>query len=159
MSLRKSVSGEDLPERAHGTIPSASKFICQKLGVPVTKAQVETAAGLRLEYTRACLLPRADAVPVLQKVRSLGYRTALVSDCSPEVPALWDCTPFFKLFDAALFSCSVKLKKPDPRIYNLAAERLGVRPEDCLYIGDGSSRELDGAAVGMTPVLSAPASH
>ena len=44
--------------------------------------------------------------------------------------------------------------KPDPRIYRLAAERLGVEPRDCLYVGDGIGRELPGAAeVGMTAVM------
>ena len=46
------------------------------------------------------------------------------------------------------------LKKPDPRIYNMSAEQLSVKPESCLYVGDGSSQELSGAqAVGMHPVL------
>jgi putative hydrolase of the HAD superfamily len=58
------------------------------------------------------------------------------------------------LFDVAVFSSSVAMMKPDPRIYLLAAERLGVQPEDCLYVGDGASQELPGAArVGMNPVL------
>ena len=44
--------------------------------------------------------------------------------------------------------------KPDPGIYELACERLGVQPGNCLYIGDGSSRELTGAStVGMDAVL------
>ncbi len=46
------------------------------------------------------------------------------------------------------------MKKPDPRIYRLATEQLRVQPEDCLYVGDGASQELAGAAqVGMSPVL------
>ncbi len=53
-----------------------------------------------------------------------------------------------------VFSCEVGLKKPDPRIYQLVAKQLAVKPESCLYIGDGSSNELSGAtAVGMHPVL------
>ena len=58
------------------------------------------------------------------------------------------------LVDAAVFSCSAGIQKPDPRIYLLAAEQLAVKPEDCLYIGDGDSQELSGAdAVSMNPVL------
>ncbi len=46
------------------------------------------------------------------------------------------------------------MKKPDPRIYRIATDQLGVEPETCLYIGDGSSGELTGAAqVGMHPIL------
>ena len=58
------------------------------------------------------------------------------------------------VFDEAVFSCDVGLNKPDPRFYEITCQRLGVRPEECLYIGDGSSHELTGAAsVGMHPVL------
>jgi putative hydrolase of the HAD superfamily len=46
------------------------------------------------------------------------------------------------------------MKKPDPRIYDLVCRQLGVEPDRCLYVGDGSSRELTGAReVGMTPIL------
>ena len=45
------------------------------------------------------------------------------------------------------------MKKPDPRIYFMALEQLAIEPQDCLYIGDGSSHELTGALkVGMHPV-------
>src|SRR5207249_8571013 len=61
---------------------------------------------------------------------------------------------FAHLFDSAIFSSRERLKKPDPRIYQLACERLGVRPEDCLYINDGENRELAAAAkVGLHSVL------
>ena len=46
------------------------------------------------------------------------------------------------------------LKKPDPRIYQIAMEQLGVESHNCIYIGDGGSQELTGAyQVGMHPVL------
>jgi len=44
--------------------------------------------------------------------------------------------------------------KPDARIYRLACEQLEVKPQECLYVGDGSSHELTGASrVGMHAVL------
>jgi len=58
------------------------------------------------------------------------------------------------LFDAALFSSRVGLRKPDPRFYALACERLDVQARGCLYVGDGDGRELTGAqAAGMDAVL------
>ena len=46
------------------------------------------------------------------------------------------------------------MKKPDPRIYQLTANQLGIKPQECLYIGDGSSQELTGASqVDMDTVL------
>ncbi len=70
------------------------------------------------------------------------------------MPGIWDELPLAGLIDVPIFSCTVGLMKPDPRIYRLAAEGLGVEPSDCLYVGDGIGRELAGAAeVGMHPVM------
>ena len=53
-----------------------------------------------------------------------------------------------------MFSATAGLAKPDPAIYRLAADGLGVEPADCLFVGDGANDELRGARdVGMTPVL------
>ena len=50
-------------------------------------------------------------------------------------------------------SCDVKLKKPDIRIYELCAGKLNVKPEECLYVGDGGSNELSAAiTAGMKPL-------
>ncbi|MBI4295477.1 MAG: HAD-IA family hydrolase [Chloroflexi bacterium] len=144
-------------ERVTGTIPSCEaniEYVCQKLGVPVDNAQVEEATQIRFELTRRLMRPRRDAVETLSRLKAEGYKTGLITDCSVEVPALWGSTSFALLFDVAIFSCKVGMKKPDPRIYRLAAERLAVKPERCLYIGDGSSHELTGASkVGMHPAL------
>ena len=56
--------------------------------------------------------------------------------------------------DAAVFSVEVGLRKPDPRMYEMVAERLAVTAGSCLYVGDGGSHELTGAAnAEMTAVL------
>ena len=143
--------------RNRGAFPSAEQNITYVLGTLGTSAELEAvrrAAELRLEFTGRHLVPREDALPTLTVLKGLGLKLGLVSDCASEVPALWESTPFAPLFDAAVFSCVAKVKKPDPAIYLRACEGLGVPPRECLYVGDGSSRELTGAAaVGMHPVL------
>ena len=53
-------------------------------------------------------------------------------------------------------SCELGLKKPDPRIFQLCTERLSLSPEECLYVGDGGSHELEAAkAFGMHPLQAA----
>ena len=100
------------------------------------------------------LVPRHDTLETLQELRSAGYKIGLISDCTAEVPLLWPETPFVQLIDVPIFSCAVHLKKPDPRIYLLACERLEVVPQRCLFVGDGGSRELNGAtAVGMDAIM------
>ena len=80
-----------------------------------------------------------------------GFRIGLVTDCSWETVLLWPETPLPPYFDSTVFSCAVGMRKPDPRIYALACDQLGLAPERCLYVGDGDSDELAGAErVGMT---------
>ncbi len=148
---------ETFPERVnggHATHQESIAYICRKLNAPVTEEQIEQAAALRLEYTVKSLKPRADAVPVIKQLKSLNYKVGLISDCSPETPTAWPMSPFAGMFDVTVFSCVAGVKKPNPRIYGIATDKLGVAPGDCLYIGDGSSNELTGALkVGMHPVL------
>lgn len=110
--------------------------------------------SVRMEVARRGLVPRQGAVETLRALRSGGKRLGLISVCSEEVPALWDETGFAGLFDSTVFSCAVGLTKPDPRIYLLACDELGVEPMECLFVGDGANDELAGAErVGMRAVL------
>ena len=136
------------------TIEANIKYICQELGITINETQVRHATFLRTEGTRHPLQPRSGAVQVLAQLKSLGYRTGLISNCTPEVPILWKETPLAPLFDVAVFSSLEGMRKPDIRIYYLAAERLGIETDKCLYIGDGDSDELNGAVnAGMHPVM------
>lgn len=59
-----------------------------------------------------------------------------------------------QFIETPIFSCEERIKKPSGRIYEIACERLNVKPQECIYVGDGSSEELTGAAaVGMFPIL------
>jgi putative hydrolase of the HAD superfamily len=137
----------------HKTEQESIRYICGELGVPLTREQVERASWIRRDYSTKTLVPRLQAVPTINRLKSLGFKVGLISDCSPEAPAAWPHTPFNGLFHTTIFSCEVGTKKPDPKIYLMACEKLGIKPEDCLYVGDGSSHELTGASsVGMHPV-------
>jgi len=138
----------------HRTHQESIRYICNQVGVTIPEEQVQKASDIRLDYTVRTLVPRPATLPTINTLKSTGYKVGLISDCSPETPEVWPKTPFNNIFDITVFSCAVSLKKPDPRIYRYACDRLGVKPEDCLYVGDGSSNELTGAAaVGLHPIL------
>lgn len=91
---------------------------------------------------------------VLGRVRSLGYRVGLISDCTPELPDLWALLPYGEVLDATVFSCELGYRKPAAALYQELARRLDVSPPQCLYVGDGSSGELRGAEeTGMVAVM------
>lgn len=129
-------------------------YLCGVLNVDVSKEQLDRAAAVHREYIRRSLRPREGVLETLSKLRDTGLKRGLISNCNSDTSDLWPSTPFSTLFDAALLSCDVGMNKPEPGIYRLACERLGVEPNGCLFIGDGGSGELTGAtSVGMDAVL------
>lgn len=147
---------EKADERALGRVPVAEQLaaLCRDLGVDVTPEQLDRAVEMRVDFVRGVLVPRDDAASTLAALRERGLKVGVISDCSEEVVAAWPSTPLAPLVHEAVLSAAVGLKKPDPRVYELACERLGVAPEKCMFVGDGGSRELSGAsAVGMEAVL------
>lgn len=109
---------------------------------------------LRGAVTRQGLVPVRGAAETISALRERGVKTGLITVCSEDVPKLWAETPFHGLFDSEVFSASVGLRKPDPRIYRLALDELGVEPEEAMFVGDGANDELGGAErLGMTAVM------
>jgi len=126
----------------------------QVLGLQATDDQIRDAMNTRFDLFRRNLAPRKGAIETLTALRARGLKTALISVCGWEIPPIWAETAFPPLMDCTVFSCVAGLMKPDPQIYLLASEGLGVQPEDCLYVGDGGYYELAGAEkVGMRSVL------
>lgn len=94
-----------------------------------------------------------DIIPMLESLRVKGIRTGLITNCYFEERDAIRDSGLASYFDAVCMSCEEGIKKPDLRIYELCAGKLGVMPGECLYVGDGGSNELEAAkAVGMKPL-------
>ncbi|MEO0049837.1 MAG: HAD family hydrolase [candidate division WOR-3 bacterium] len=148
---------KDPPDYVLGLVPVEVpiKRLAQKLNPAVREEQIQEALRTRHERFRHTLLNiESETLDGMRQLRSNGYRIGLISNCGFDEIASWDESPLAPLFDIAVFSCKVKLKKPDKEIYLYTAEKLGLAPPECLYVGNGGSDELTGAErAGMTPVL------
>jgi putative hydrolase of the HAD superfamily len=114
---------------------------------------VERVTSLRRAVTRKGLVPVQGAVETITALRERGLKIGLITVCSEDVVSLWEETDFHGLFDAEVFSAAVGLRKPDPRIYRLALDLLGVEPAEAVFVGDGANDELAGAErVGMRAI-------
>ncbi len=136
--------------RATGPLEPSVHAVCKQLGIDGDR--VDGLIRLRVDWTREALVPRSGAVEVLDELRSRGYRLGLISVCSDEVPTLWEHTELASRIDEPVFSCSVGVAKPDPRIYRIAAERLGVEPGECLFVDDQPPFVEGARAAGMDAV-------
>lgn len=142
--------------RARGLFGSAEatlRWVSEQAGGRPETAQLRAAMAARIEALQTDTRLRPDAVTALYALKRLGLATAVISDCTHELPAFLPRLPVAPLLDASIFSVEVGRCKPDPLIYLAACRELGVQPQECLYVGDGGSRELTGATeVGMTAV-------
>jgi putative hydrolase of the HAD superfamily len=149
------LSAQHLPDRNTGPMVDHFRALFGELGVD---PDLDLVLTMRRERAKRTLVPRPEALPTLEELRRRGHLLGMISVCTEEVPQVWDETSLGRKFDAAVFSCEVGVSKPDRRIYEIACERLGVEPGDCLFVGDGANDELPGAErAGMTAVqLRAP---
>jgi putative hydrolase of the HAD superfamily len=87
---------------------------------------------------------------LVRRARASGLRTALLSNSwGNDYPRhTWD-----GMFDTVVISGEVGLRKPEPEIYLLTAERLGLRPEDCVFVDDFELNIEGAREIGMTGVL------
>lgn len=143
-------------ERARGWpggVEPTLRWIAGACGVQVDDETLARAAEVRRSTQRGFVRLRAEAEPTLRTAKQRGFAVGLVSDCTSELPDLWPTLPLVPYVDAPVFSAVEGLKKPDPAIFRLVCDRLGVPPEECVYVGDGDSNELTGASgVGMRAI-------
>jgi putative hydrolase of the HAD superfamily len=91
----------------------------------------------------------------IELVRSLRppYRTAVLSNADITLEErMRDVPGLSELFDTVVCSAAVGMAKPDLAIYRLAAERLGLRAEECLFVDDAEANVSAAREAGMTAV-------
>ncbi|MGI9020382.1 MAG: HAD family hydrolase [Solirubrobacterales bacterium] len=98
----------------------------------------------------AGLRPDDAMVTVVRAASSAGIRTGLISNSWGL--GIYERAPI-DIFDEAVISGEVGMHKPQPEIYLLACERLGVEPGDSVFVDDLRENCAGAEAVGMTAVL------
>lgn len=92
-----------------------------------------------------------DVIPMLTKIKEKGILIGLISNCYSEEVGVIRNSALFPYFDAVYLSYEQGVWKPDEEIFRRCIEKLSVKAEECLYIGDGGSYELETATkLGMT---------
>ena len=88
------------------------------------------------------------------ELRRRGLELGVVSNAEGRVAQDLDSAGFKGLFTTVVDSQVVGVEKPDPRIFEIALERLGANAETTIYLGDVPAVDVEGAtSAGITPVL------
>ena len=94
-----------------------------------------------------------ESIWLLKTLHEKGHKVGLITNTFSDERDMILASPLFPLFDAAMISYEQGISKPDPEIYRRAMQALDVTAEECLYVGDGGSHELDGArSLGMQAI-------
>jgi len=86
-----------------------------------------------------------DARACLEQLRGRGVRLALISNWDDRLRPTLDGLGLVSAFDTLLISGEEGVEKPDPEIFLRAAQRLGIRPELSLMVGDDPDLDAVGA--------------
>jgi HAD superfamily hydrolase (TIGR01509 family) len=93
----------------------------------------------------------------LVRLRGAGLKLAVVSNSEGTIEQMLIEVGLRELLDAVVDSTVVGAIKPDPRIFQIALDRLGVSPADALMVGDSPSADVAGAhAAGLRAALLDP---
>ena len=94
-----------------------------------------------------------EILPLFNRLKERDIKIGLITNCYFEESDVIRKSVFFDFFDSVCMSCEVGFKQPDVGIFQMCMKELSVAPEECLYIGDGGSFELETARVlGMHPL-------
>ena len=95
--------------------------------------------------------PDEAMVRAVKRARGAGVRTGLLSNSMGA--GRYDRSAFPELFDGVVISGEVGMHKPQPEIFRLGCERIGLAPGDCVFVDDLRENCEGAEAIGMTALL------
>jgi putative hydrolase of the HAD superfamily len=162
LGIDRNVWGEYLQnhsrERLTGKIRSSYdivKHLVEMIDPSIPDEKVRYVSEFRVKrFANAVLNIPTYVIDTLSVLKSKRKKIGLISNADCTELSEWPNSPIVKYFDSTIISCEIGMIKPDSEIYMESLRTLGSLPEETLFIGDGGSRELEGAKkCGLTTVM------
>lgn len=134
------ISRADHENRFDG-LPTKKKLevLSEEQGLPVSLFPIISAIkqDSTLKHISNKCFPRVEKLLMFQWIKSMGYSTSVATNSIRKTAeAMLSASGLLNHLDILLTNEDVKMAKPNPEIYLLAAARLGVLPEECLVVED-----------------------
>ena len=99
---------------------------------------------------------------VIETLHARGFKLGIISNLigEYEIPEWLKADGLDKYFDAVILSPVCGLRKPDPKMYRLGCDALGLKPEECVSVADNLDRDITGAkdaGIGANVLFISPA--
>lgn len=117
----------------------------------------KTIVGNRIAAKKECFKHlHTEIIPMLSTLKKRGFLIGLISNCFSEEADVIRSSELFPYFDAIYLSYEQGIQKPEVEIFQRCMDDLSVRAEECIYVGDGGSEELETARkLGMVALQAA----
>ncbi|KZE68988.1 hypothetical protein AWM68_01600 [Fictibacillus phosphorivorans] len=136
--------------RMDGTFPdhqSVLRDILSSQGISHNPEVIEDIHQARVSAKAAAFQEiHGEVLELLRTLIDRRIKLGLISNAAPEEVYAWPSCILADYFDEVIFSYVVRVAKPNKQIYQIGCERLGVIPQESIFIGDGGANELVGAA-------------
>jgi epoxide hydrolase-like predicted phosphatase len=141
-------SGESGDRAQRGEINVEQHWENQRRALGLSPAEMQ---AFRDEFWAGDRLD-TDLVAYIRRLRR-DFKTGLLSNAFSDLRrVVTETWKFADAFDEMVISAEVGLVKPDPRIYRLALERLGIAPAEAVFIDDFSRNVLGARAEGLNAI-------
>ncbi|MBO4900762.1 MAG: HAD-IA family hydrolase [Lachnospiraceae bacterium] len=144
---------EDARSTGKYTIEEGLEIVLKKLGL-YSEENVRLASSKRRESLDDTFsnIPD-DTVRLLEELKKRNIKIGLITNTFSDERDYIRRSILFPYFDVALISYEQGIIKPDPEMFKRMICALGLSADECLYVGDGGSKELFAARdAGMHPL-------
>ena len=83
-----------------------------------------------------------DVLHMLETIKKLGLRTAIVSNCSPEEVKGLRESELYRYFDVVMASAEAGCAKPDLRLFQMALQKAKCEPNEAVMVGDRLDNDI-----------------
>lgn len=98
-------------------------------------------------------VPNEDLFEYIATSLKPKYKIGLISNANYDVTNELFTPKQSRLFDASVLSYECRMIKPDPEMFLLIAEKLGVQPKECIFVDDIESYCIAAENLGMKAVV------
>jgi putative hydrolase of the HAD superfamily len=162
LAAMAAVAGVSVPEIRSAYWPARHAYDAAELTAEGYWQDVAGHLGTRFSAAQIAELGRLDVaswghlrpgtVELIGDLHAGGTRLALLSNAPSEVARAIDGLPVLKHFEYRLFSCDLKVAKPDPGCFSQALARLGAPAKNVIFLDDRQENVTAAAGLGMRAI-------